>query len=138
MIIDFKKMSDIDINNPFFDHLKSIDKNFETWFNKNKKGYCHITQDNNKNYYAIMYMVTLHREKTIQIDLFEVSNQGKYLIPIYMEKIIYFTKINGFENVKIILPIKNKFLINQLIKNYDFLKEKNDKDYCYLIKEIEY
>lgn len=132
-----KKMSDIDINDEFFDHLKTIDKHFVSWFESHRKGYCYVSQDSNKKYLAFMSISLIPQAKTIQIDFLETTELGRYLIPKYIERAVNIGKVNGYNTITIELPTKNRYLINTLINNHEFVKETTEKGYTYLTKTID-
>ena len=138
VLIEEISVSDIDINDNFFDSLKKDYDGFENWFKKKQEdGYkAYVTTNNNMIASFLMLKIEdenelyydfskpMRRCKRLKICTLKVSDNGKKIGDEFLKIILRKAQENNVDEIYVTLFRKYQSLIK-------FLKENNFKFYCY-------
>lgn len=148
--IEEKQLKDLDINDSFFDSLKSEYKDFIIWFNTNLNRKVYVTYQNNKITSILVLKIEdeleiynftkeLKPSKRLKICTLKVSDKYKKLGTKYLKIALTEAIKNNVNEIYIILYTNHKDLINLLEKNnykYYCDNTNNEKVYVNKIKEF--
>lgn len=138
VLIEEISVSDIDINDNFFDSLKKDYDGFENWFKKKQNdGYkAYVTTNDNKITSFLMLKIedgnelyddfskSMRKCKRLKICTLKVSDNGKKIGDEFLKIILRKAQENNVDEIYVTLFRKYQSLIK-------FLKENNFKFYCY-------
>lgn len=138
VLIEEINVSDIDINDEFFDSLKKDYEGFENWFKKKQNdGYkAYVTTNDNKITSFLMLKIEDENElyddfskpmrkcKRLKICTLKVSDNGKKIGDEFLKIILRKAQENNVDEIYVTLFRKYQSLIK-------FLKENNFEFYCY-------
>ena len=109
-----KRLSELNINDTFFDSFREDYYEFNNWFYKNKDRVCYVTYDKDK----IVSLLVLKIEGNIlKVSTMKVINTGKGIGTKYIEIINRYKEDNKLDNVYITVYEKYNILIDFLMKN---------------------
>ena len=145
-----KALKDIDVNDPFFDSLKTDYPDYTKWFSKKKKQGANAYVTVNKRHITSLLMIKVENEeedygnfskemkkcRRLKIETFKVEDTGKHIANTFIEIIKKKAIELKIEEIYITILDKHKELINFLIKEgfyYYCIRNTNEKVY---IKEI--
>ncbi len=145
-----KALKDIDVNDPFFDSLKTDYPDYTKWFTKKKKQGANAYVTVNEKHITSLLMIKVEDEKEdygnfskemkkcrrLKIETFKVEDTGKHIANMFIEIIKDEAMKLKIEEIYITILDKHKELINFLIKEGFYcycIKNTNEKVY---IKEI--
>ena len=148
--IEEKQLKDLDINDSFFDSLKSEYKDFIIWFNTNLNRKVYVTYQNNKITSILVLKIEdeleiynftkeLKPSKRLKICTLKVSDKYKKLGTKYLKIALTEAIKNNVNEIYITLYTNHKDLINLLEKNnykYYCDNTNNKKVYVNKIKEF--
>ncbi len=148
--IEEKQLKDLDINDSFFDSLKSEYKDFIIWFNTNLNRKVYVTYQNNKITSILVLKIEdeleiynftkeLKPSKRLKICTLKVSDKYKKLGTKYLKIALTESIKNNVNEIYITLYTNHKDLINLLEKNnykYYCDNTNNEKVYVNKIKEF--
>lgn len=148
--IEEKQLKDLDINDSFFDSLKSEYKDFIIWFNTNLNRKVYVTYQNNKITSILVLKIEdeleiynftkeLKPSKRLKICTLKVSDKYKKLGTKYLKIALTEAIKNNVNEIYITLYTNHKDLINLLEKNnykYYCDNTNNEKVYVNKIKEF--
>lgn len=150
IVIEEKQLKDLDINDSFFDSLKSEYKDFIIWFNTNLNRKVYVTYQNNKITSILVLKIEdeleiynftkeLKPSKRLKICTLKVSDKYKKLGTKYLKIALTEAIKNNVNEIYITLYTNHKDLINLLEKNnykYYCDNTNNEKVYVNKIKEF--
>ena len=148
--IEEKQLKNLDINDSFFDSLKSEYKDFIIWFNTNLNRKVYVTYQNNKITSILVLKIEdeleiynftkeLKPSKRLKICTLKVSDKYKKLGTKYLKIALTEAIKNNVNEIYITLYTNHKDLINLLEKNnykYYCDNTNNEKVYVNKIKEF--
>lgn len=125
----YTKFKDIDLNDCFFDSLKSDYKEFENWFKRKSEEYAYIqTIDNNIEGFLYLKIedgpitdVTpnINCSKVVKIGTMKINPHGTRLGERFIKKALDFSIKNDIENIYVTVFAKHEGLVN-MYKKYGF------------------
>lgn len=151
IVIEEKQLIDLDINDTFFDSLKSDYKDFIIWFNNHLNRKAYVTYQNNKITSILVLKIEDELEiynnftkefkpsKRLKICTLKVINKYKRLGTKYLEIALSEAINNNVDEIYITLYTNHKDLINLLEKNnytYYCDNANNERVYVNKIKEF--
>lgn len=150
IVIEEKQLKDLDINDSFFDSLKSEYKDFIIWFNNHLDRKAYVTCQNNKITSILVLKIEdeleiynftkeLKPSKRLKICTLKVSDKYKKLGTKYLKIALTEAIKNNVNEIYITLYTNHKDLINLLEKNnykYYCDNTNNEKVYVNKIKEF--
>ncbi|PLK44519.1 N-acetyltransferase [Emticicia sp. TH156] len=129
--MQIKPFSQINLNDPFFDSLKSDYSEFEAWFLKKSKdgSEAYILTDNGQ-LEAFLYLKVeddpvvdvepvLNKKRRVKVGTFKVNPHGTRLGERFIKKILDFTLTNAIAEIYVTIFDKHKALVN-LFEKYGF------------------
>lgn len=151
IVIEEKQLKDLDINDTFFDSLKSDYKDFIIWFNNHLNRKVYVTYQNNKITSLLVLKIEDELEiynnftkefkpsKRLKICTLKVIDKYKRLGTKYLELALTEAIKNKVNEIYITLYTNHKDLINLLEKNnytYYCDNTNNERVYVQKIKEF--
>lgn len=151
IVIEEKQLKSLDINDSFFDSLKSEYKNFTIWFNNHLNRKVYVTYQNNKITSLLVLKIEDELEiynnftkefkpsKRLKICTLKVMDKYKRLGTKYLEIAFNEAINNNVNEIYITLYTNHKDLINLLERNnytYYCDNTNNEKVYVNKIKEF--
>lgn len=150
IVIEEKQLKDLDINDTFFDSLKSDYKDFTIWYNNHLDRKAYVTYQNNKITSVLVLKIEEENEnynftkelktsKRLKICTLKVTDKYKRLGTKYLELALTEAIKNKVNEIYITLYTNHKDLINLLEKNnytYYCDNTKNERVYVQKIKEF--
>lgn len=151
IVIEEKQLKSLDINDIFFDSLKSEYKDFTTWFNNHLDRKAYVTYQNNKITSLLVLKIEDELEiynnftkefkpsKRLKICTLKVIDKYKRLGTKYLEIAFNEAINNNVNEIYITLYTNHKDLINLLEKNnytYYCDNTNNERVYVQKIKEF--
>ena len=151
IVIEEKQLKDLDINDTFFDSLKSDYKDFIIWFNNHLDRKAYVTYQNNKITSILVLKMEDNIEiynnftkefkpsKRLKICTLKVIDKYKRLGTKYLEIALSEAINNNVNEIYITLYTNHKDLINLLEKNnYKHYCESTNKERVYVNKIKEF
>ena len=151
IVIEAKQLKDLDINDTFFDSLKSDYKDFIIWYNNHLDRKAYVTYQNNKITSILVLKIEDELEiynnftkefkpsKRLKICTLKVTDKYKRLGTKYLELALTEAIKNKVNEIYITLYTNHKDLINLLEKNnytYNCDNTNNERVYVQKIKEF--
>lgn len=151
IVIEEKQLKSLDINDSFFDSLKSEYKDFNIWFNNHLDRKAYVTYQNNKITSILVLKMEDNLEiynnftkefkpsKRLKICTLKVTDKYKRLGTKYLEIALSESINNNVDEIYITLYTNHKDLINLLEKNnytYYCDNANNERVYVNKIKEF--
>lgn len=146
IVIEEKQLKDLDINDTFFDSLKSDYKDFIIWFNNHLDRKAYVTYQNNKITSILVLKIEEENEnynftkefkpsKRLKICTLKVTDKYKRLGTKYLELALTEAIKNKVNEIYITLYTNHKDLINY---NYTYYCDNTNNEIVYVQKIKEF
>lgn len=147
--ISFKKFSEVDIKDTFFDSLRADYDGFDSWFQKKAdKGEYAYVQYRDGGLKAFLYLKEENEElkdvepnrpacKRLKVGTFKIDAHNTKLGERFVKKITDTAIYNNFEEVYVTIYAKHEGLI-RILKKYGFEEVGKKKDELVLVKDMKH
>lgn len=150
-MISYKKFSNIDLKDPFFDSLKADYNEFSNWFNKKSSDGSEAYVFDDQGIQGFLYLKIedgevndispiLTSKKRIKVGTFKVNPHGTRMGERFLKKIFDYAVINGIDEIYVTIFDKHAALVN-LFEKFGFdkhgVKKTPNGEEIVLLKKID-
>ena len=132
-LIEYKKFSSINIDDPFFDSLKEDYLGFEDWFKRKADEYAYVLYGEDNLLQGFLYLkdesnevdekITpiMGKQKRLKVGTFKIDAHRTRLGEKFIKKIMDTSIYGGYKEVYVTIYPKHSGLVN-LLKKYGFIE----------------
>lgn len=146
-LIEYKKFSSINLDDPFFNSLKEDYPEFSVWFKKKSEDYAYILYDEDKQLQGFLYLKDesdevdnkikplMNIQKRLKIGTFKINAHQTRLGEKFIKKIMDTVVYGGYKEVYVTIYPKHIGLVN-LLEKYGFVIHGSKEKETVFIKRI--